>query len=208
MKQAILTQQGKESGQQATLSKDIFSIEPNEHVVYLDVKRIQAHKRQGTKKTKNKGEVTASTRKILRQKGSGNARKGSRKAGQLRGGSTFGVQPQNHTLKINKKVKILARKSVLSQKAKEKNIIILENIKLENAKTKNYNQLLQNLKLTTQKTLLILPEEDHTIVNAAKNLTKAKVTTAQKINSYDLLNANKLLLTQKGLTALHQHFNA
>ena len=203
MQQAILTHLGKDTGKKATLSKEIFGITPNEHVVYLDTKRILAHQRQGTAKTKDKGEVTASTKKIMRQKGTGNARKGSVKSGILRGGGNFfGPKPRNYFLKINKKVKKLARKSVLSFKASSKNLLILQDFSLKTPKTKEYEKVLQALNLSEQKTLLILPKEDQNLINAAKNLPKARITTAQKINTYDLLHAQKLLLTEEALKTI------
>lgn len=205
MQHAILTHLGKETGKKATLPKDIFGITPNEHVVYLDVKRILAHQRQGTHKTKEKGEITASTRKIMRQKGTGNARKGSVKSNILRGGgNTFGPRPRTYHLKINKKEQRLARKSVFSQKTKSKNILILQDFSLKTAKTKEYQKILQALNLVDKKTLLILPKEDHNLINAAKNLSKARVTTAQKVNTYELLNAQKLLLTEAALKNIEQ----
>ena len=208
MQHAILTHLGKDTGKKVTLSKDIFGVEPNEHVVYLDVKRILAHQRQGTHKTKEKGEVTASTKKIMRQKGTGNARKGSVKSGILRGGGNFfGPQPRNYVLKINKKVKKLARKSVLSLKATTKNLLILQDFSLKTPKTKEYKKILQALKLSEEKTLLILPKEDHNLISAAKNIPKARIATAQKINTYDLLHAKKLLLTEEALKTLETTLN-
>lgn len=208
MQQPILTHQGKDTGKQAILSKDIFGITPNTHVVYLDIKRIRAHQRQGTHKTKEKGEITASTRKIIRQKGTGNARKGSLKSGILRGGGNiFGPKPRKYLLKINKKVKKLARKSVLSYKTQHNNLLILEDFTLKTPQTKAYRKILQSLQVDQQKTLLILPKEDHTLIQAAQNLPQAHITTAKKINTYDLLYANKLLLTETALKALQQYLS-
>lgn len=206
MQHAILTSKGKDTGEKITLSKEVFGIEPNEHVVYLDVKRILAHRRQGTAKTKDKGEVTASTRKIMRQKGSGRARKGSVKSGMLRGGGNFfGPKPCDYFLKINKKVKKLARRSVLSFKNATKSVFVLQDFTLKTAKTKAYQDILQALKLSKEKTLLILPKEDHNLIKAASNLPQAQVTTAQKINTYDLLNAQKLLLLQSSVPLIEKN---
>ncbi|MEM7362151.1 MAG: 50S ribosomal protein L4 [Bacteroidota bacterium] len=206
MQHAILTSKGKDTGEKITLSKEVFGIKPNEHVVYLDVKRILAHQRQGTAKTKDKGEITASTRKIMRQKGSGRARKGSVKSGILRGGGNFfGPKPRKYKLKVNKKTRKLARRSVLSLKASNKNLLVLQDFTLKAAKTKAYQDILQALKLIKEKTLLILPKEDHKLIKAAKNLPKARVTTAEKINTYDLLNADKLLVFQSSVPVIEKN---
>ncbi len=209
MQRAILTYLGEDTGKKATLSKDVFGIAPNEHVVYLDTKRILAHKRQGTHKTKEKGEVSASTRKLYRQKGTGNARAGSRKSGIRRGGGNFfGPQPRTYTLKINKKTKKLARKSVLSQKAKEGNLVVLQDFTLKNAQTKAYAQALHALGMGQQKTLLILAKEDKNLLKAAQNLPNARVTTAAKINTYDLLHATKLLLTEGAIKPIEENLHS
>lgn len=203
MEQAILTPQGTDTGKKATLPKHIFDITPNSHVVYLDTKRILAHQRQGTHKTKQKGEVTASTRKIQKQKGTGNARKGSLKSGILRGGgNTFGPQPHTYNLKINKKEQKLARKSVLSQKAKNKKLLILEDFTFKTPKTKEYQIILKELNLNQEKILLILPKEDQNILQATKNLPKIDIATTQNINTYKLLNNKIILITETALKTL------
>ena len=205
MDHTVLTTKGEKTTKKINLNKNIFGIEPNEHVVYLDVKRILAHQRQGTHKTKEKGEITASTRKIMRQKGTGNARKGSVKSNILRGGGkTFGPQPRDYKLKINKKVKKLARKSVLSDKAQNKNILVIENFILKTPKTKEYQKILLSLQLNNQKTLLVLPKTDHNIIKATKNLPKASITTADKANTYNLLNAQTIIFTEDAIQTIEK----
>ncbi len=199
----VLTFKGKKTSRKATLPPDIFAVTPNMHVVYLEVKHMMANKRQGTHKTKEKGEITASTRKIQKQKGSGNARRGSLKSGILRGGgNTFGPQPRTYNSKINKKQRQLARKSVLSHKAAQNAILVLEDFTFEAPKTKDYITFLQALSLSDSKTLLVLPKVDANIIRSARNLGKAQVVTIQQLNTYQALHAQKLLFLESTLATL------
>lgn len=208
MELAIVQHTGEDTGRKAQLAKDIFGIEPNEHAVYLDVRHILANRRQGTHKSKERADIKGSTRKIMKQKGTGNARKGSIKSPILRGGGrVFGPQPRDYSFKLNKKVKKLARRSTLSCKAQEQHITILEDFSLEVPKTKQYLRILQNLSLSDQKTLLILPTADHHIVLASRNLPQAQVITASQINTYDLLNAQQLLISESALEAIAQNLS-
>lgn len=203
MKLPILRYTGEDTGRQIELAEEIFGIEPNDHAVYLNVKQILANKRQGTHKAKERGEVAGSTRKIKKQKGTGTARAGSIKSPLFRGGGrVFGPKPRNYGFKLNKKVKELARKSTLSYKVKEQQVTILEDFNLEAPKTKYYLQMLHSLALTDQKTLLILPVANRNITLAARNLKQAKVTLANWINTYDLLNAKRLLITESALASI------
>jgi large subunit ribosomal protein L4 len=199
----ILTSQGKKTGRKATLPPHIFGVTPNMHVVYLEVKHMMANKRQGTHKTKEKGAITASTRKVQKQKGSGNARRGSLKSGILRGGgNTFGPQPRTYSSKVNKKQKQIARQSVLSHKAAQNDILVLEDFTFEAPKTKEYLAFLQALSLSDSKTLLVLPKVDTNIIRSARNLGKAQVVTMQQLNTYQALHAQKLLFLESTLAPL------
>lgn len=200
MELSVLKNTGEDTGRKVTLPDSIFNIEPNDHAIYLDVKQILANKRQGTHKSKERAEVAGSTRKIKKQKGTGTARAGSLKSPVFRGGGRiFGPKPRDYGFKLNKKVKSLARKSVLSYKAKDSNIAILEDFKFEAPKTKNYLKFLNDLALNDKKTLLITNDVDTNIVLSSRNIKKAKVTTAQQINTYDLLNAEKILMFESSL---------
>lgn len=200
MELSVLKNTGEDTGRKVTLPDSIFSIEPNDHAIYLDVKQILANKRQGTHKSKERAEISGSTRKIKKQKGTGTARAGSLKSPVFRGGGRiFGPKPRDYSFKLNKKVKSLARKSVLSYKAKDSNIAILEDFKFDLPKTKNYLKFLNDLAVNDKKTLLITNDVDTNIVLSSRNIKKAKVTTAQQINTYDLLNAEKLLFFESSL---------
>jgi large subunit ribosomal protein L4 len=197
MELSVVDQAGKDTGRKVTLSDAVFGIEPNEHVVYLDVKQYLANQRQGTHKSKERGEVAGSTRKIKRQKGTGTARAGSIKSPVFRGGGrVFGPQPRNYGFKLNKKVKKLARKSVLSTKANGGDIMVVENINFETPKTKQYVNLLENLKVSDKKSLLVLAEENKNVYLSARNLRGVKVVNASELNTYDVLNASKLILCE------------
>ncbi|MEP0986702.1 50S ribosomal protein L4 [Ekhidna sp.] len=208
MKVAVLNIKGEETGREINLDKNVFGIEPNEHAVYLDVKNYLANQRQGTAKTKDKGEITASTRKIKKQKGTGTARAGSVKSGIMRGGGTFfGPQPRDYGFKLNKKVKKLARKSVLSSRAKEKAIQILEDFNFEAPKTKEFISILNNLSVSDKKALLLVSNESKNIFLSSRNLKKAHVSTVDEVNTYDLINAECVIICEGTLEQLKERLN-
>lgn len=200
MEISVLKYTGEETGRKVELADAIFNIEPNDHAIYLDVKQYLANQRQGTHKAKERNEVAGSTKKIKKQKGTGTARAGSIKSPVfVGGGRIFGPRPRNYSFKLNKKVKELARKSALTYKAKDQNISVLENFTFEAPKTKEYLKVLSNLSLADKKTLLVLPEVNKQLVLSARNIKNAKVTTADSINTYDLLNADQLLVLEGSL---------
>ncbi len=208
MKVAVLNIKGEETGREINLDKSIFGIEPNEHAVYLDVKSYLANQRQGTAKTKDKGEITASTRKIKKQKGTGTARAGSVKSGVMRGGGTFfGPQPRDYGFKLNKKVKKLARKSVLSSRAKEKAIQILEDFSFEAPKTKEFINILNSLSVSDKKSLMLVSDKNKNVFLSSRNLKKTHVSTVDEVNTYDLINAERLILCEGTLEQLKERFN-
>lgn len=197
MKVSVLSSNGEDTGRKVELSKDVFGVEPNDHAIYLDVKQYLAHQRQGTHKSKERAEIVGSTRKIKKQKGTGTARAGSIKSPIFRGGGrVFGPKPRNYTIKLNKKLKSLARKSALAYKAADKEISVLEDFSFDAPGTKNYVGFLSNLSVADKKTLLVLSQDDKNVLLSSRNLKNAAVTTADKINTYDLLNADKLLLCE------------
>ena len=209
MELSVLNIEGKESGKKVTLPEEIFGIEPNEHVVYLDVKHYLANQRQGTHKSKERAEVNYSTKKIKRQKGTGGARAGSIKSPVfVGGGRVFGPRPRNYDFKLNKKVKGLARRSVLSARAKENAISVLEAFTFEQPRTKSYLSLLQALSLNGKKTLLILEGHDSNVYLSSRNLPKTKVTTADSVNTYDLINAERLIITETALPKIETLLSA
>jgi large subunit ribosomal protein L4 len=194
---------GEKADRKVVLNDSIFNVEPSDHAIYLDVKQHLANKRQGTASTLEKGYVTASTRKVKRQKGTGTARAGSAKSPIFRGGGTaFGPEPRDYNFKLNKKLKQLARKSALTYKAREKQIIILEKFSLDNAKTKKYLEILQQFELDGKKSLLIIPATDTNIYLASRNLKKAKVIIADNLNTYEVLHSNNLLIVEDSLEIL------
>ncbi len=208
MKISVLNIKGEKTGKDIDLDKNIFGINPNEHAVYLDVKNYLANQRQGTAKTKQKGEVTGSTRKIKKQKGTGTARAGSIKSPIFRGGGTiFGPKPRDYSFKLNKKVKKLARKSIFSSRAKEKAIQILENFSFEMPKTKEFIHILNNLSLSDKKTLLIMGEKNDNVYLSSRNIKKSKVITVDEVNTYDLINAEQLIICENSLEQLKERLN-
>jgi len=208
MELSVLNIQGKETGKKVKLSDDVFSIEPNDHAVYLDVKQYLANQRQGTHKAKEKAEVAYSTKKLKKQKGTGGARAGSRKSPVfVGGGRAFGPRPRDYSFKLNKKVKQLARKSVLTYKAKEKNILILDSISIAMPKTKEYAKILTQLAVENKKTLLVLPSVDQNVVLSARNLQRTKVVSVDSLNTYDILHAEKLLLAEGTVQKLNEILN-
>ena len=208
MKVAVHNIKGKETTKKVDLKKNIFGIEPNDHAIYLDVKHYLANQRTGTSKTKERGEITGSRRKIRRQKGSGMARVGDIKNPIFRGGGRiFGPKPRDYDNKLNKKVKRLARKSALTYKAKDNNIIVLEDFTLETPKTKEYLNVLTNLEQTDNKTLMILPETNKNVYLSSKNIKKAKVVRASDLCTYDIMNANKLLVLESSVKEIEETLN-
>jgi large subunit ribosomal protein L4 len=208
MELSVLNIKGEDTGKKVSVSEEIFGIEPNEHAIYLDVKLYLANQRQGTHKSKERAEINHSTRKIKRQKGTGGARAGSIKSPVfVGGGRIFGPRPRNYTFKINRKVKTLARISALSAKAKIDAISVLEAFTFDAPKTKSYLTVLNSLSLVNTKTLLILPEVDSNVYLSSRNIPKAKVTTVDLVNTYDLMNADRLLISESALSNLETLLN-
>ena len=200
---------GEDTGKKVTLNDEIFGIEPNDHAIYLSVKQHMANKRQGTHKSKERSEVSGSTRKLIRQKGGGGARRGDIKSPVLVGGGrAFGPKPRDYSFKLNKKVKALARKSALSYKAKNNAIIVLEDFMLDAPKTKSFVQLIDSLKIADKKVLLVLPENNNFVYLSARNLQKVKVLTAKDVFTYAVLDAASLVVTESSLSVLESNFNA
>ena len=198
---------GKETGAKVQLPESVFGVTPSDHAIYLDVKQYLANQRQGTHKSKQRNEIAGSTRKLYKQKGTGGARAGSIKSPLFNGGGrVFGPQPRDYSFKLNKKLKSLARKSALSYKAQDNNILVLEDFTFDTVKTKNYLNLVNALSLTGQKTLLVLPVQDNNIYLSSRNVQKVKVITADQVNTYDVLNCGKLLLTANTVKTLEEAF--
>ena len=197
---------GEETGRTVTLNDTVFGIEPNDHAIYLDVKQHMANKRQGTHKAKERGEITGSTRKLIRQKGSGGARRGDIKSPvMVGGGRIFGPQPRDYSFKLNKKVKTLARRSALSYKAKDNAITIVEDFTMEAPKTKDFLNYMKDLKLEGKKILFVLPENNNFVFLSSRNLKTAKVVTVSEMNTYKVLDAANLLLTENALTIIEEN---
>jgi|TARA_B100002003_G_C13926359_1_gene450204 large subunit ribosomal protein L4 len=208
MKVAVHNIKGKETAKKVDLKKNIFGIEPNDHAIYLDVKQYLANQRRGTSKTKERGEITGSRRKIRKQKGSGMARVGDIKNPIFRGGGrTFGPKPRDYDSKLNRKVKRLARKSALSYKAKDNNIIVLEDFSFDSPKTKEYLNILNNLDQLNSKTLMVLSNANKNIFLSSRNLKKAKVVRASDLCTYEIMNANKLLILEGSVKEIEETFN-
>ena len=208
MKVVVHNINGKETKKEVDLKKNIFGIEPNDHAIYLDVKHYLANQRTGTSKTKERGEITGSRRKIRKQKGSGMARVGDIKNPIFRGGGrTFGPKPRDYDNKINKKVKRLARKSALTYKAKDNNIIVLEDFTFDTPKTKDYLNVLTNLEQIENKTLMILPETNKNVYLSSRNIKKSKVVRASDLCTYDIMNANKLLILEGSVKEIEETLN-
>ncbi len=205
MEVVVLNVSGKETGAKVQLPDSIFGVEPNDHAIYLDVKQYLANQRQGTHKSKQRNEIAGSTRKLHKQKGTGGARAGSVKSPLFNGGGrVFGPQPRDYSFKLNKKLKSLARKSALSYKAKDNHIVVLEDFTFDSIKTKNYISLVAGLNFADEKTLLVLPAGNNNVYLSSRNIKKAKVITADQLNTYDVLNAGKLLLTAGSVKTLEE----
>ena len=208
MEIAIIQSTGKSTGRKANLSEEIFGIEPNDHAIYLDVKSYLANQRQGTHKSKQRNEIAGSSKKIKKQKGTGGARAGNIKNPQFKGGGrVFGPVPRDYSFKLNKKVKDLARKSALTYKAKDNSIAVVEDFSFDTQKTKNYMAFLKSISADQQKTLLVLPESNRNIALAGRNIKNTKVITASQINTYDLLQADKLLLLEGAVEKISNILN-
>lgn len=204
----VLDIKGQETGRKVTLSVSIFGIEPNDHVIYLDVKQYMADQRQGTHKSKERSEVSGSTRKLGRQKGGGGARRGDINSPVLVGGGrVFGPKPRDYRFKLNKKVKNLARRSALSYKAQEQAILVVEDFNFEAPKTKDFVNIAKNLKVDGKKLLLLLPEANKNVFLSARNLQKAHVMVAKDVNTYKILDADVLIVTENSLKAVEGILN-
>ena len=201
----VLDIKGQETGRKVILNENIFGIEPNDHVLYLDVKQYLADQRQGTAKTKERSEHAGSTRKLGRQKGGGGARRGDINSPVLVGGGrVFGPTPRDYSFKLNKKVKVLARKSALAYKAKESAIIVVEDFDFDAPKTKEFINIAKNLKVDGKKVLLVLPEAQNNVYLSARNLQKTQVTTAAQVNTYGILHADVLVVTENSLKTINE----
>lgn len=208
MKVSVLDIKGKETGREVELSESVFGLEPNDHVVYLDVKQHLANRRQGTHKAKERAEIVGSTRKIKKQKGTGTARAGSIKSPVFKGGGrVFGPRPRDYHFKLNKKLKRLARKTVLSQKFKNNQLMVVEDFGFEAPKTKEFLNVLDNLKIRDKKSLLVLDESNKNVYLSSRNLKSAKVVNVSELNTYNILNSNVLLITESRLEELQNNFN-
>ncbi len=204
----VLDIKGQETGRKVTLSESVFGIEPNDHVIYLDVKQYLADQRQGTHKSKERSEVSGSTRKLGRQKGGGGARRGDINSPVLVGGGrVFGPKPRDYRFKLNKKVKNLARRSALSYKAQEQAILVVEDFNFEAPKTKDFVNIAKNLKVDGKKLLLLLPEANKNVFLSARNLQKAHVMVAKDVNTYKILDADVLIVTENSLKAVEGILN-
>lgn len=197
---SVVKHSGENTGRKVALSTEVFGIEPNDHAIYLDVKSILANQRQGTHKAKQRNEISGSSKKLKKQKGTGGARAGNIKNPQFKGGGrVFGPQPRDYSFKLNKKVKDLARKSALSYKAKDNAIAIVEDFNFAEAKTKQYVKMLSALSLGDKKTLVVLPEVVKNVVLAGRNIQKTKVTTADQINTFDVMNADSVIFVESSI---------
>jgi large subunit ribosomal protein L4 len=203
MKIKVLNIDGKETGREVELSDDIFAIEPNQHSVYLSVKQFLANQRQGTHKAKERCEISGSTRKLHRQKGTGGSRKGDINSPLFRGGArVFGPRPRDYSFKLNKKEKTLAKRSALAMKAQENNIIVLEDPKFDKPNTKSFISVLSNLGISRSKTTLILSENNYNVYLSARNIPNANVSLADNLNIYDIMNSNKIILAESAVKNL------
>ncbi len=198
---AVLKYSGESTGRTIDLNSEVFAIEPNDHAIWLDVKSYLANQRQGTSKAKQRNEISGSSKKIKKQKGTGGARAGNIKSPLFKGGGrVFGPQPRDYSFKLNKKVKELAKRSALTYKAKDNMIAILEDFNFEAPKTKQYQSMMKSLALNDQKTLLVLPEVNKNIVLSGRNVQNTKIVTAAQVTTFDLMNADKLILLESSIS--------
>ena len=208
MEVKVLNVSGKETGAKVQLSDEIFGIEPNDHAIYLDVKQFLANQRQGTHKAKERAEVSRSTRKIKKQKGTGGARAGSVKSGtRVGGGRIFGPRPRNYHFKLNIKLKRLARKSAFAYKAKLDSIVVVEDVALATPKTAEFKSMLSNLNLLNEKVLMIVGAGNDNVYLSSRNLQRVKVVSADSVNTYDVLNAKKVVLTESSIEVIEKILN-
>jgi len=208
MEVAIVKYSGEKSGKKAKLSDEVFGIEPNDHAIYLDVKSYLANQRQGTHKAKEKHEVARTTKKAFRQKGTGGARRGSYKSPLVKGGGrTFGPKPRDYSFKLNKNLKRLARKSAFSIKAKESNIIVLEDFNFETPSTKNFINVLKALGLDNKKSLFVLGDANKNVYLSSRNLQGSNVVTSSELSTYAILNANNVVLLEGSLEAIEENLS-
>jgi large subunit ribosomal protein L4 len=208
MELSVLNKKGQDSGRKVSLNDDVFASTPNDHAIYLDVKQYLANQRQGTHKAKEKGEITGSTRKIKKQKGTGTARAGSIKSGVFRGGGRiFGPRPRNYSFKLNKKLKVVARKSALSYKVSTSNLSIIEDFSFDSPKTKEFVAILSDLKLNDSKVLFVLPTTNDSVFKSGRNLSKVSIKTADDLNTYDVLNAEKLFILEGAISRVEEILN-
>ncbi|MET1260304.1 MAG: 50S ribosomal protein L4 [Flavobacteriaceae bacterium] len=208
MKVAVLDIKGKETGRKVELSDAVFAIEPNEHAIYLDVKQYLAHQRQGTHKAKERAEIAGSTRKIKKQKGTGTARAGSIKSPVFRGGGRiFGPRPKDYTQKLNKNVKRLARKSALSLKSQEKELLIVEDFNFESPKTKDFKAVLKSLGIENKKTLVVLGGSNENVYLSARNLKGSEVVTNSELSTYKILNAKSVVLLESAVAGIESNLS-
>ena len=207
MEVQVIDKTGKETGRKVDLQDQIFGIEPNDHAIYLDVKQFLANKRQGTHSATERGEIVGSTKKIKKQKGTGTARAGSIKSPVFRGGGrVFGPRPRNYGFKLNKKVKVLARKSALTYKAKSSDILILEDFSLETPKTREMLAISNNLKITDKKSLFVLPDENKNIYLSSRNLEGVSIVIASELSTYQVMNANKVIFFESSVGKIEEQF--
>ena len=208
MKIAVLDINGKDTGRKAELSKEVFAIEPNNHAVYLDVKQYLANQRQGTHKAKERADISGSTRKIKKQKGTGTARAGSIKSGVFRGGGRmFGPRPRNYGFKLNKNLKRLARKSALSMKANDKSILVLEDFSFDAPKTKNFINVLKALEVENKKSLIVLGGSNNNVYLSSRNFKGSEVITSSELSTYKIMNANKVILIESALEGIESNLS-
>ena len=203
----VLNKEGKVTSKKVKLSQSVFAIEPNDHAIYLDVKQYLANQRQGTHQARERGEIIGSTRKIKKQKGTGSARAGSIKNPLFRGGGrVFGPRPKDYGFKLNKKLKVLARKSALSYKAKNNNIVVLEELSFKSPKTKDFVSVLKNLNIDGEKSLFVTSQKDDNTLLSSRNLSNTKVITAEMLNTYDILHSDKLIISDKAFVQIENQF--
>ena len=208
MEVSVFNIKGEDTGRKVTLSENVFGIEPNDHAIYLDVKQYLAAQRQGTAKSKERSEMSGSTRKLGRQKGGGGARRGDINSPVLVGGArVFGPRPRNYSFKLNKKVKALARRSALSYKAQENALMVVEDFNFEAPKTKSFLEIVNNLKIADKKVLMVLAGANKNVYLSARNLQRAKVAVASDINTYGVLNAGVMVLTESAVAQIESVLN-
>ena len=208
MKVAVVDKNGKDTGRKADLSKEVFGIEPNNHAVYLDVKQYLANQRQGTHKAKERAEITGSTRKIKKQKGTGTARAGSIKSGVSKGGGRmFGPRPRNYSFKLNKNLKRLARRSALTMKANDKSIVVVEDFTMDAPKTKEFTSVLKSLGLENKKSLIVLGESNNNVYLSSRNLKGVEIVNSSELSTYKIMNANSVVLFEGSLEGIETNLS-